>query len=777
MEQLKKKIIDNLYRVNFYEALINLKELENNIGKCEEIFIFYYFIYDLMEWLSNHKKDKDIKDIKNKKKSYFNKINKKNKSNTYIKLYEFLEDNFTTIEHFSWFDKKEKSLYLLNEAEKENSNNLEIKFYKLYAKKRIEECFLFLNNNQLNSKIVKKFLTKIWHSKYIDESQQLRTQYSLERNDFIYYAQKEDYQWLYEYFNNNQEDKYKNKYISFGKVCFEYKKYDEAIDFYNDKEVKDNEEYYILAECYEKIEQMEKAIENYKNYYKDFQSSYWRKGIEKLFKLKAYPEIRNILEKEKSSLNKEYKVFYEARILNIDKEYKNSIDKLNGYFDLSLKYDNNLKKDIYLLYISNYARYVIQQLKNDYYKVLKEKDFELNWYRLSYSNYSIYIEFEKYTKKLNIEFDNKYLKKSENYKKQIHDKYITLHQKLYKEIKEKNFKLTEDLELYYLSSFNDIISVNKRIEIYEQKTRKEPENPRYYLELANLYYKKAIESDKDFLQAKEKLNKSIELAQKYFVNLNGEPELLLIKINGSENGEYNKQLFDNTIKNYIFHNSYQKNVNTTFFNRIFYKYQNFSMNYLSSLTNNYLYFASPSKLNDPFDVASAPLERQFENLKLNKEDFKLYSLSKIKDNKLMWSHYANEHTGICVGYKFLYLPNYVGKEEIQYRNTNLDEKEIFRNILDYWIVKSEDWEYEQEVRLLHYGEQTKIEYTFDINQALKNNIIALNIDSITLGLKFKENKIIKQIAKEIEKQQKTKINIFITKIEKQKLIFEEINLL
>ena len=143
----------------------------------------------------------------------------------------------------------------------------------------------------------------------------------------------------------------------------------------------------------------------------------------------------------------------------------------------------------------------------------------------------------------------------------------------------------------------------------------------------------------------------------------------------------------------------------------------------------------------------------------------------------MWSHYANEHTGICVGYKFLYLPNYVGKEEIQYRNTNLDEKEIFRNILDYWIVKSEDWEYEQEVRLLHYGEQTKIEYTFDINQALKNNIIALNIDSITLGLKFKENKIIKQIAKEIEKQQKTKINIFITKIEKQKLIFEEIDLL
>ncbi|RXJ83569.1 hypothetical protein [Arcobacter cloacae] len=70
MEKLKKKIIDNLYKVNFYEAFINLKELENNIGKCEEVYMLYYFTYDLMEWLSNHKKEKNIKKIESNKKSY-----------------------------------------------------------------------------------------------------------------------------------------------------------------------------------------------------------------------------------------------------------------------------------------------------------------------------------------------------------------------------------------------------------------------------------------------------------------------------------------------------------------------------------------------------------------------------------------------------------------------------------------------------------------------------------------------------------------------------------
>ena len=108
--------------------------------------------------------------------------------------------------------------------------------------------------------------------------------------------------------------------------------------------------------------------------------------------------------------------------------------------------------------------------------------------------------------------------------------------------------------------------------------------------------------------------------------------------------------------------------------------------------------------------------------------------------------------------------------------TNLDEKDIFEGIIDYWTVKSEDWEYEQEVRLLHYGDRERIQYTFDMDQALKDNIVALRIDSITLGMKFKEDKIIKQAIEEIEKKQKKEIKIFKTKIIKQKLHVEKYDL-
>lgn len=785
MEQLKKAIIKNLYDSNFYEALNNIKRLEYEAEGLEEILFFYYFLYDLMEWLANHKKDKNIKEITSNKKVYFGKICEQNgldKSATYVKLYEFLEKNFRTFDRFTWFRKNEKSLYLLTQAVKENKNNIEAQFYLLFFEEKIIECFEFLNNNILDTQIASNFLNNfqiVYNKKYSNNSKKLREKYKLttEQNEFIHYAQIEDYIWLYNYFTNNEQEKYKDKYISFGKVCFELKKYDETIEFYNNKKNKKNSDYFILGECYHRKNERQKAIECYKNYYNNFTSGHWKDGLEKLFQLKAYDEITYILESEKSALhNKEYKIFYEARLLNIRKQYDGSINQLNGILDLLRDHHKEFKKDIYLLYISNYYKKTIDFLNTDYNRVVENKDFELNNFpfTLSYSNFSTYQELEKYIKKLNIEYNNSHLKKTEYYKKLIHDKYIALHQSLYNEAKKINFKLTEDKELYYLSAFNDNNSLDKSIEIYKKRVKEQPENSQYYLQLGKLYYKKANLTNKDFMQAVNNLKKSIELAKKYFVNLDGEPELLLVKINGSTKEE-NKQLFDTSVKNFIFHNSYQKDTRTTFFDQILYKYQNFSMNALSSLANNYLYFASPDQLNDPFDVASKSLEKQFENLELKKEEFKLCSLSKINNNKLMWSHYANEHTGICVGYKFLYIPSYVGKDEVKYKNTNLDEKSIFQNIIDYWTVKSEDWEYEQEVRLLHYGDKEKIQYTFDINQAFKNNIIALKIYSITLGVKVKEEKIIKQVIREIEKNQKSKIKIFQAKIEEQKLVIEEIN--
>lgn len=779
VKQLKKIIVDNLYESNFYGALINIQKLEANSPNNQEVPFYYYYLYSLMEWVCKHKNYKSSKAISKNKKYFFNIIlndNKNDKTKTYLQLYLFLNDNFKNFDNFSWFDKDKKSIFLLEQALKEDQNNLDAKFYLLFAQKNIDECFEFLSKYKLNIQLVKKFLNNFWFRKeFLEDCQKIRQLYNIdsENDDFLYHVQTKDYEWLYEYFNKSEERKSKITCISYGKVCFELEKFDEAIQYYQNKKNKKNDDYFLLGKCYEKQKQKQKAIECYKNYYINFNSGYTDIGIKKLFELEAYVEIELILKNEKSHLDENIKKFYKAKLLNIKKKYDNSISTLDSILD-NPNNNINLKKDIYLLYISNYFNLILKHIKKMYDHVLSKKDFELNgtfWF--DYKNLHLYHEMKRYTKKLNIEYNSEFIKNTDLYLKKLNMFYISKIKMLYRNSNKLNVPLTEGRELYYLSAFKDLNSLDTRISIFSNKIEQEKENPEYYLELGKLHYQKANLTKKDFGEAIKYLEKSIELAKKYFMYLNGVAELLLIEIESSKKSK--KILFDKSIKDFIFYNSYQKNANTIFFIRALYKYKSLSINTLSSLLDNYLYFSSPKQLNDPFDVASEKLEKNFTDLELQKNDFKLFSLSQTNNNKLMWSHYAKEHTGICIGYKFLYLPKYVGKDEVKYRNTNLVENEIFNNIIDYWTVKSEDWEYEKEVRLLHYGNKEKIHYTYDVNEAFEKNIIALQIESIIFGLKFQNETILKPIILEIEKKQNKTINIYKTKIYDQKLIIENYN--
>jgi hypothetical protein len=780
MEELKKVIVDNLYITNFYEALTNIKQLEVNFPNTEETLFFYYYLYDLMSWVSKNKQNASYKKIQKSKDEYFKKIVQKNQndiSQSYLQLYLFLKENFTKFDRFTWFKKYEKEKELLNHALQKDPNNLDAQFYLLFITKENKKCVDFLMENTLDTQIVQKFINNLWYKdEYLHDVQKLRNKYNLttEQSELYYKVKKEEYNWLYKYFNENQERKLNVNTISYGKVCFELKKYDEAIKFYETKEDKSSNAFYKLGECYEKIDDKRKAIQCYKNYYNNFNSGYWKDGINKLFELEAYDEIKDILKKEKSSLHEVEKTFFEAKILNIEKLYTNSINHLSGLINKLQNHHDDLKKDIYFLYIQNNYELTLDYIEKSYQRIIDEEDFEADdVFGLSYSNLLTFQEMKKYIKKLNIEYTNKFRKKAKSYLDKIHKLYIKKIRMIYKESKKQDIKLSDDRKLDYLSAFKNTNAIKERINIYKNKNKIEPENPKYFLELGKLEYQKSKKRGKKYKKAVKFLEKSIELADKYFVNLDGEPELLLVKIKKSK--EEKKSYFDKSIKDYLFYNSFQKDTYTIFFEQTLYKYQSFSLNALSSLSENYLYFSTPEQLNDPFDVASESLEKQFKNLKLNKRNFKLCSLSQINDNKLMWSHYTQEHRGICVGYKFLYLPNYVGKSEVKYQNTNLTERDIFNGILDYWIVKSEDWEYEQEVRLLHYGDKQKIHYTFDVNEAIEKNIIALQIESIAFGLKFQHEASIKPIILEIEKKQKRKINLFKVNQSKQKLVLEEVN--
>ena len=93
----------------------------------------------------------------------------------------------------------------------------------------------------------------------------------------------------------------------------------------------------------------------------------------------------------------------------------------------------------------------------------------------------------------------------------------------------------------------------------------------------------------------------------------------------------------------------------------------------------------------------------------SKKKYGILCLSEIKDSTLMWSHYAEKHSGICIGFKFPALTSDVICFKVSYHEKiypieySLDESiEASFAKLMYWIcAKSKDWEYENEVRRIN----------------------------------------------------------------------------
>ena len=180
-----------------------------------------------------------------------------------------------------------------------------------------------------------------------------------------------------------------------------------------------------------------------------------------------------------------------------------------------------------------------------------------------------------------------------------------------------------------------------------------------------------------------------------------------------------------------------------------YKYCAYNPNSLAILINKMIWAAKPEALNDPFDckikftppeinsgVFSKYLKQKgrstgnrqndyeiflkglqtFEDKDINK--LGVFSMSQINDNILMWSHYANQHKGFCIGF-VRNNDNLLGDIEktqpVEYdcnypEVDPLDENgnhglSIFTKML---FTKAKNWEYEKEWRLV-YAEGDKEE--------------------------------------------------------------------
>lgn len=180
---------------------------------------------------------------------------------------------------------------------------------------------------------------------------------------------------------------------------------------------------------------------------------------------------------------------------------------------------------------------------------------------------------------------------------------------------------------------------------------------------------------------------------------------------------------------------------------ILYKYFPCDRNTFVSLSVNGLWCSSHAKMNDPFECL-ASLNRTFTNdellnfkeilsksnipqhkllLSLNNEEltntinsfrskpidlYAFCSFSEDPNNILMWSHYANNHSGVVIGFEFPELENNYHLQKVNYQDElsalNLEafanfmiakDDGFIKSILADYSSKSQHWSYEKEWRL------------------------------------------------------------------------------
>lgn len=95
--------------------------------------------------------------------------------------------------------------------------------------------------------------------------------------------------------------------------------------------------------------------------------------------------------------------------------------------------------------------------------------------------------------------------------------------------------------------------------------------------------------------------------------------------------------------------------------------------------------------------------------------YRIASFSKRYNDILMWAHYTNKHTGICMEFSYSGIDNFAQQyfcniKQVRYRQKYYSLKEY--NLIDpqdlITATKSKHWKYEKEWRLI-YGQVKPIE--------------------------------------------------------------------
>lgn len=301
---------------------------------------------------------------------------------------------------------------------------------------------------------------------------------------------------------------------------------------------------------------------------------------------------------------------------------------------------------------------------------------------------------------------------------------------------------------------------NEALDIDKKNNKEESQNPYVLNNRAFLLYKTNNNEYKKYF------NKSVDLFREYIknfpININSQSIIFnLLRIYGEIN-KNDLNIIDSILKEELCWGINYKELNGD----ILYKYTKINENVFSMIENNEIWLTNPYRFNDPVD----PFIKIYDNMyKYLMDRVKIGCLTSSNNNTLMWSHYADKHEGVCIGYdikdpnlykdfttmcKVIYdteiinLNNFVNTDYCTPKNLgNIREEDLENYIetLKLFLYKSKEWAYENEYRILKYD---KLGSSNGISKPLK-------IKSICFGANI--NKYYKKIIIDIVKDTDIKL--------------------
>lgn len=223
---------------------------------------------------------------------------------------------------------------------------------------------------------------------------------------------------------------------------------------------------------------------------------------------------------------------------------------------------------------------------------------------------------------------------------------------------------------------------------------------------------------KDNSEIEDSFNKFLDIINNHLNNKNFQISYdifrLLLPIKNKLNNEEYEEIIDKMLTN-----DFSIKIKCDIENNSLYNYTSININTIKSILNEQLWLSHTNSFNDPVDPSIKQFKKYKEDYDYLLDSIKIGCLTTKNDNTLMWSHYADKHRGICIEYDIgkIYEKDNLIINKVNYNipiitNKSIADNEILEidninRLIELFSIKSNEWKYEKEYRILYYDKERK----------------------------------------------------------------------